>query len=40
MFASDSLPRLLVRLQVDVKQWIVQEALGRRYSMTRSSSSH
>jgi hypothetical protein len=32
-FASDSLPRLLVRLLVDVKQWIAQEALGGRYSM-------
>src|SRR5271165_4556047 len=33
MFASDSLPRRLVRLLVDVQQRIVQEALDRRCSM-------
>src|SRR5271165_5278420 len=33
MFASDSLPRRLVRLLVDVQQRIVQEALDRRSSM-------
>ena len=33
MLVSDGLPRLLVRLPVDVKEWVAQEALDRGCSM-------